>query len=426
MAKTTENRERASAGRAESRGAPDVTRTTCAVVGGGPGGAVLALLLARKGIDVTLLEAHPDFDREFRGDTLHPSVMEIMDQLGLADRLLQLRHSKVDRFTVETDTGPFTPANLSRLKTKFPYITVMPQTSFLEFIVAEAEKYPSFRVVMGARVRELVEEDGVVRGVRYEDEDGSHEVRAALVVGADGRGSRVRRLAGIEPVKTSPPMDVLWFKLPREPEDSEGIVGRFGRGHIAIMLDRDDHWQAGYVIPKGTFPELRHEGIEELKRQFTVLIPEYADRLEHLTDWRKVSLLSVESSRCPTWHKPGLLLIGDAAHVMSPVAGVGINYAIQDAVSAANILTSPLRESQSRLIPVDEKYLAAVQRRRELPTRVIQAAQAQVQKNVLAPALGSSGPFSPPLLLKLLPRILLLRDLPGRLIGYGVWPSRVR
>jgi 2-polyprenyl-6-methoxyphenol hydroxylase-like FAD-dependent oxidoreductase len=302
----------------------------------------------------------------------------------------------------------------------------MPQTSFLEYIVAEAERYPSFRVMMGARVRELVEEDGVVRGVRYEDEDGSHEVRAALVVGADGRGSRVRRLAGIEPVKTSPPMDVLWFRLPREPEDAEGLVGRFARGHIAIMLDRNDHWQAGYVIPKGTFPELRHEGIEELKRQFTVLIPEYADRLEHLTDWRKVSLLSVESSRCPTWHKPGLLLIGDAAHVMSPVAGVGINYAIQDAVSAANILTSPLRESQSRLIPVDEKYLAAVQRRRELPTRVIQAAQAQVQKNVLAPALGSSGPFSPPLLLKLLPRIPLLRDLPGRLIGYGVWPSRVR
>jgi 2-polyprenyl-6-methoxyphenol hydroxylase-like FAD-dependent oxidoreductase len=192
------------------------------------------------------------------------------------------------------------------------------------------------------------------------------------------------------------------------------------------MLDRNDHWQAGYVIPKGTFPELRHEGIEELKRQFTVLIPEYADRLDHLTDWRKVSLLSVESSRCPTWHRPGLLLIGDAAHVMSPVAGVGINYAIQDAVSAANILTGPLRESQARLIPVDEKHLAAVQRRRELPTRVIQAAQAQVQKNVLAPALGSSRPFSPPLLLRLLPRIPLLRDLPGRLIGYGLWPSRVR
>jgi 2-polyprenyl-6-methoxyphenol hydroxylase-like FAD-dependent oxidoreductase len=426
VAKTTENRERAETGHAEPRAASRVTRTTCAVVGGGPGGAVLALLLARKGIDVTLLEAHPDFDREFRGDTLHPSVMEIMDQLGLADRLLELRHSKVGSFTIQTDAGPFTPATLSRLRTRFPYITIMPQTSFLEFIVGEAEKYPSFRVVMGARVKEFVEEDGVVRGVRYEGEDGAHEVRAALVVGADGRGSRVRRLAGIEPVKTSPPMDVLWFKLPREPEDAEGIVGRFGRGHIAVMLDRDDHWQAGYVIPKGTFPELRHEGVGELRRQFAELVPEFADRLEHLTDWRKVSLLSVESSRCPTWHSPGLLLIGDAAHVMSPVAGVGINYAIQDAVSAANILAGPLRESQSRSIPVDEKHLAAVQRRRELPTKVIQAVQAQVQKNVLAPALGSSAAFSIPLPLRLLPKVPLLRDIPGRLIGYGVWPSRVK
>ena len=426
MAKTTEHGEQAGTSGARPRAASGVTRTTCAIVGGGPGGAVLALLLAREGIGVTLLEAHPDFDREFRGDTLHPSVMEIMDGLGLAERLLEIRHSKVDRFTVETDTGPFTPVDLTRLPSKFPYITVMPQTSFLEFIVGEAEKYPNFRLVMGARVRELVEEGGAVRGVRYEDEDGLHEVRAALVVGADGRGSRVRKLAGIEPVKTSPPMDVLWFKLPREPEDSEGLVGRFARGRIAIMLDRDDYWQAGYVIPKGTFPKLRHEGIGKLKRQFAELIPEFADRLGGLTDWRKVSLLSVESSRCPKWHRPGLLLIGDAAHVMSPVGGVGINYAIQDAAAAANILAGPLRQSQSRLVPVGEKHLAAVQRRRELPTRVIQAMQAQVQKNVLAPALESSGPISPPLLLRLLPKIPLLRDLPGRLIAYGVWPSHVR
>ena len=404
----------------------DVERTTCCVVGGGPGGTVLALLLARAGVAVTLLEAHPDFDREFRGDTLHPSVMEIMDQLGLADRLLELPHTEARSFTLQTVSGPFTPVDLSRLNTKFPYITLMPQTSFLEFITGEAKRYPNFRLVMEARVRELIEEDGVIRGVRYESEDGPHEVRAVLTVGADGRGSRVRRLAGFEPVKTSPPMDVLWFKLPREEGDPEGLIGRFGRGHIAVMLDRQDYWQAGYVIPKGTYPELRREGIESLRRGFAELIPEYADRFEHLEDWRQASLLSVESSICPRWYRPGLLLIGDAAHVMSPVAGVGINYAIQDAVVAANVLSGPLKESQGRLVDLDTKYLAAVQRRRELPTRVIQRFQALIQQRVLAPTLRSNEPFAPPLLLRLLLRVPFVGNIPSRIVAFGFWPVRVR
>jgi 2-polyprenyl-6-methoxyphenol hydroxylase-like FAD-dependent oxidoreductase len=221
-------------------------------------------------------------------------------------------------------------------------------------------------------------------------------------------------------------MDVLWFKLPREEGDPEGLIGRFGRGHIAVMLDRQDYWQAGYVIPKGTYPELRREGIESLRRGFAELIPEYADRIEHFKDWRQASLLSVESSICPRWYRPGLLLIGDAAHVMSPVAGVGINYAIQDAVVAANVLSEPLKESQERLVDLDTQYLAAVQRRRELPTRLIQRFQALIQQRVLAPTLRSNEPFAPPLLLRLLLRAPILRNIPSRIIAFGLWRVRVR
>ena len=303
----------------------DSQQTSCCVVGAGPGGAILALLLARKGVPVTLLEAHKDFDRDFRGDTVHPSTLELLDEIGLADRLLELRHTKVYGPTIRAANGPFMPVDLRNFKTKFPYIMLVPQTNFLEFIVAEAKKFPSFRLIMNGNVQSLIEVNGTVNGVRFLGLDGWHEVRATLTVGADGRFSRIRHLMGIQPVATSPPMDVLWFRLPRMPDDPRepaGVFGGFGRGHILVVLDRFDYWQVGYVFPKGDYQHLRAAGLEELRRSIAAIEPQFTKHVEYLTDWQQCSLLSVESSFCKRWYKPGVLLIGDAAHVMSPVGGV--------------------------------------------------------------------------------------------------------
>ncbi|MDT5271526.1 MAG: hypothetical protein QOH49_3712 [Acidobacteriota bacterium] len=391
-----------------------LTATGCIVVGGGPAGAVLALLLARKGVRVTLLEAHEDFDRDFRGDTLHPSVLELMDELGLAERLHQLPHSKIHTGTIITDEGPTVLADFRRLNTRFPYIMMLPQKDFLAFIVEEAKRHPSFKLLMGARVEGLIEEGGVVRGVRYEDDSGEHELRAALTVGADGRGSRLRHLGGFEQVKTSPPMDVLWFRIPRLEGDSEGGVAYFRGGVGIVMLNRGSQWQVAHLILKGGFREVRAAGIEALRDKLKATAPEYADRFDVLHEWKQISMLSVESSRVKRWHKPGLLLVGDAAHVMSPVGGVGINYAIQDAVVAANVLTEPLYRGK-----LTKQHLREVQRQREWPTRLIQALQTRIQKRVIAAALDPSFKFRIPLALRLLLRIPGLRTLPARVIGLG-------
>jgi 2-polyprenyl-6-methoxyphenol hydroxylase-like FAD-dependent oxidoreductase len=399
----------------------DVQQTACCIVGGGPAGAMLALLLARKGIAVTLLEAHKDFDRDFRGDTIHPSILEILDQLGLAETLLRLPHGEVRSLQIVSSRGATRIADFSRLKTRFPYIMMLPQVRFLEFITREAARYPSFRLELGANVQRLLQEDGVTHGVRYRGgDDAWHEVHAVLTVAADGRFSKVRTLAGLEPVKTSPPMDVVWFKLPRKPEDPhDAVQAVVGGGHLVVLLDRGDEWQVGYVILKGTYHQLHAGGVQALRSGLVERVPWLTDRVEGLQDWRQVAVLSVESSRLARWYQPGLLLIGDAAHVMSPVGGVGINYAIQDAVEAANVLSSPLRNGH-----VSVSDLAAVQKRRERPTRVIQAFQAFIQKRVIATALDETAPFRLPLILRLLLRFPYLRDLPSRLIAFG--PRRVR
>lgn len=390
--------------------------TSCCIVGGGPAGAVLALILARQKIPVVLLEAHEDFERDFRGDTIHPSVLEILDELGLAARLHELRHSKIRNGTFMTPAGALTVADFGRLHTRFPYIMMLPQAHFLEFITKEAGQYPNFQLRMGARVEELIEEAGSVRGVRYEDKAGAHEVRALLTVGADGRSSRLRHLAGKEPLKTSPPMDVLWFRLPRKPDDPEGLLARIGNGHLVVMLDRLDEWQIAYVILKGSYRQIREAGIDALRQSLVSIAPELAgDRVEHLKEWKQVAMLSVESSRVKEWSQAGLLLIGDAAHVMSPVGGVGINYAIQDAVVAANTLVEPLRAGR-----VEVRHLREVQRQREWPTRFIQRIQAFVQRVMIANILRANQPIQVPLVARLLLRTPFVRDIPARIIAFGL------
>jgi 2-polyprenyl-6-methoxyphenol hydroxylase-like FAD-dependent oxidoreductase len=363
-----------------------------------------------------LLEAHRDFDRDFRGDTLQPSAMEIMDELGLADRLLELPHTKLRSIALRAADGSviFSPSFAS-LKTRFPYITIMPQVRFLDFVVAEAKQYPKFQSVLGANVQELVEEDGVVRGVRYRGHGGWHEVRAQVTIGADGRHSKLRELAGLEAIPTSAPMDVLWFRLPRLPEDGEGLNGRIGNGRMTVLLDRGDQWQVAYVIPKDGYQQVRSAGLDALRQNVVEILPEFKERVQQLQDWHQIAFLSVESSYVRRWYRPGLLLIGDAAHVMSPVGGIGINYAIQDAVATANHLSQPLKDQRVKL-----HHLAAVQRQRQLPTRFIQAFQSLVQQNIIKNALNNRT-FQPPALLKL----PILRNIIPRIIGFGLFPPHV-
>jgi 2-polyprenyl-6-methoxyphenol hydroxylase-like FAD-dependent oxidoreductase len=399
----------------------DTRETSCCIVGAGPAGAMLALLLARKGVPVLLLEEHMDFDRDFRGDTIHPSTMAVLDQLGLARRLLELPHGEVHSMTLQTANGPFTPVDFRRLRTPYPFVMMLPQTDFLRFITEEAAQYPNFTLVMGARVEALILDGEQTCGVRYRGQDGWHAVRALVTVGCDGRFSRLRKLGGFAPIATSSPLDVLWFRLPRRDDDPPDAIARFSRGHVLVMLNRGAQWQIASLIPKGAYQALHAAGIEALRQVVVAVAPEMADRASLLQSWKQVSLLSVASDRLRHWYRPGLLLIGDAAHTMSPVAGVGINYAIQDAIATANSLYVPLCAGR-----VEVASLAAVQRRRELPTRLMQGVQSQVQDRLLAPLMRSAGEPSVPGVLRWALRLPGIRFLPAFVIGMGFRPERLR
>ncbi|HEU0114744.1 MAG TPA: FAD-dependent oxidoreductase, partial [Thermomicrobiales bacterium] len=316
-------------------------RHDCCIVGCGPAGAMLGLLLARAGLDVLVLEKHGDFFRDFRGDTIHPSTLELLDQLGLAERFLRLPHSEVATLMFPVPSGPPLAFTFRRLKTRFPFIAFVPQWDFLDFITDEAKRYPGFRLEMNAEATDLIQDNGVVRGVRYRTPDGAREARARLTVGADGRSSRTREAAGLRLVETAAPIDVFWFRLSRRPEEPVALVARVAPGRFGVLIDRGDYWQVGYLIPKGGADAIRAAGLAAFRQSVAALFPDLADRVDELRQWDQAKLLTVQSNRLARWWKAGYLAIGDAAHAMSPVGGVGINVAIQDAVVAANTLWRP-------------------------------------------------------------------------------------
>jgi 2-polyprenyl-6-methoxyphenol hydroxylase-like FAD-dependent oxidoreductase len=400
---------------------PRRIETRCAIAGGGPAGLMLGLLLARAGVEVVVLEKHGDFLRDFRGDTVHPSTLEVMNELGLLDDLLALPHQEVRVLRGEVGDERLTVADFSHLRTRCRFIAFMPQWELLNFLAAQAGRYPTFRLITEAAVGELVVDDGRIAGVRAITPQGAIEVRADLVVAADGRTSAVRALAGLESEDLGAPMDVLWMRIARRPEDDGDTLGRVGAGHLFVRIDRGDYWQCAMIIPKGGFVPIKAEGIEAFRRRLAALAPELGDRVNEIRTWDDVKLLTVRVDRLRRWYRPGLLAIGDAAHAMSPIGGVGINLAVQDAVAAANILAEPLRAGAPSVAA-----LRAVQRRRELPTRLTQRAQLFIQNRVIGRVLGNRAAPSPPRALRLLARWPALQRLPARLIGVGVRPEDVR
>ena len=396
--------------------------TRCCIAGGGPAGMMLGVLLARAGVPVVVLEKHRDFLRDFRGDTVHPSTLEVMYELGILDEFLARPHSELREVRGMIGDTLVTIADFSHLPVHAPFIAMVPQWEFLDFLAGQGRCYPNFQLVMQAEVFELIEQDSRVVGVRAQTPDGPLDLYANLVVGADGRASTVRSLGRLPVDDVGAPIDVLWMRLSKRPDDAAtAALGNIRNGHVFVMLDRGDYWQCAYVIPKGGYEAMRRAGLDAFRAEIVSVVPFLSDRVAEIRSWDDAKLLTVKIDRLPQWHRPGLLCIGDAAHAMSPVGGVGINLAIQDAVAAANLLWEPLQRGTPSAAD-----LQAVQRRRELPARVTQRVQVFVQEHVLFRTLKSGVSPRLPLLVRLLNRFPMLRRIPARLVGLGFRPEHVR
>ena len=395
----------------------------CCVAGGGPAGVMVGYLLARAGIRTLILEKHKDFLRDFRGDTVHASTLEVIYELGLLDEFLKRPHQELREIRGRIGGVEVRLADLTHLPTHCRFIALMPQWDFLNFLTEQGKKFPAFQLLMEAEVAGMIEKDGRIVGVEADTEQGRLKVKADLVIAADGRNSNVRKLAGLEVEDLGAPIDVLWMRISKEAGDPRQVLGYFNRGRVLVMLDRGDYWQCAFLILKGQFDEIRAEGLPHFREEIAGIAPFLKDRVTdgEPASWDDVNLLSVRVDRLRRWWRPGLLCIGDSAHAMSPIGGVGINLAIQDAVAAANILAGPWKAGG-----ITDKDLEAVQERRMFPAKATQAFQVFVHKRVLERVLGRDKPLSPPWPVRLLDRWALLRRIPARFLGLGVRPEHVR
>jgi 2-polyprenyl-6-methoxyphenol hydroxylase-like FAD-dependent oxidoreductase len=382
---------------------------------------MLGFLLARMGVDVVVLEKHADFLRDFRGDTIHPSTLELIYELGLLDQFLQRPHQEVRELSGQVGSDVVPIADFTHLSTHCKFLAFMPQWDFLDFVKQHAQQYPGFKLLMNTEAIDVIEQNGTVVGVRARTGDGELQIQAALVVGADGRHSVIRERAGLKVIDLGAPMDVMWMRVRRQADDSNQTFGHFDRGRILVLLNRETYWQAAFVIPKGDADRVRSRGLDVFRQEIGQLAPFLRNRLDEIRDWNEVSLLTVAVDRLADWSRPGLLCIGDAAHAMSPIGGVGINLAIQDAVATANLLGEKLLNG----VPSTSE-LRAVQRRRAFPTRATQWVQVTIQNRIIRNVLGRDTPVEAPGPLKLLKHWPVLRRIPARIIGVGVRPEHIR